>query len=91
MPAASGLAGPCRVVVWSSICRGVVWDVEVDFAKVGLGIRSIRVIRFGLFGFMKFQVLKNENQNFQKCFRNRTRIDSQFRFCLFGPPNRPEL
>jgi hypothetical protein len=67
VPAASGLAGPCRVVVWSSICRGVVWDVEVDFAKVGLGIQSIRVICFGLFGFLKFRVLKNENQNFQKC------------------------
>jgi hypothetical protein len=58
---------------------------------VGLGIRSIRVIRFGLFGFVKFRVLKNENRNFQKYFRNRTRIDSQFRFGLFGPPNRPEL
>jgi hypothetical protein len=31
---------------------------------LGLGIRSIRVIRFGLFGFVKFRVLKNENQNF---------------------------
>ena len=59
--------------------------------RVGLGIRSIRVIRFGLFGFVKFRVLKNENRNFQKYFRNRTRIDSQFRFGLFGPPNRPEL
>jgi hypothetical protein len=58
---------------------------------LGLGIRSIRVIRFGLFGFVKFRVLKNENRNFQKYFRNRTRIDSQFRFGLFGPPNRPEL
>jgi hypothetical protein len=59
--------------------------------KVGLGIRSIRVIRFGLFGFVKFRVLKNGNRNFQKYFRNRIRIDSQFRFGLFGPPNRPEL
>jgi hypothetical protein len=59
--------------------------------EVGLGIRSIRVIRFGLFGFVKFRVLKNENRNFQKYFRNRTQIDSQFRFGLFGPPNRPEL
>jgi hypothetical protein len=58
---------------------------------LGLGIRSIRVIRFGLFGFVKFWVLKNENRNFQKYFRNRTRIYSQFRFGLFGPPNRPEL
>jgi hypothetical protein len=32
--------------------------------QVGLGIRSIRVIRFGLFGFVKFRVLKNENRNF---------------------------
>jgi hypothetical protein len=59
--------------------------------QVGLGILSIRVIRFGLFGFVKFRVLKNENRNFQKYFRNRTQIDSQFRFGLFGPPNRPEL
>jgi hypothetical protein len=33
---------------------------------LGLGIRSIRVIRFSLFGFVTFWVLKNENQNFQK-------------------------
>jgi hypothetical protein len=59
--------------------------------QLGLGIRSIRVIRFGLFGFVKFRVFKNENRNFQKYFRNRTRIDLQFRFGLFGPPNRPEL
>jgi hypothetical protein len=58
---------------------------------VGLGIRSIRVIRFGLFGFVKFRVLKSENRNFQKYFRNRTRIDSQFRFGLFSPPNIPKL
>jgi hypothetical protein len=25
----TALAGPCRVVVWSSICRGVVWNVKV--------------------------------------------------------------
>jgi hypothetical protein len=35
-------------------------------STVGLGIRSIRVIRFGLFGFVKFRVLKNENRNFRK-------------------------
>jgi hypothetical protein len=57
---------------------------------IGLGIRSIRVIRFGLFEFLKFRVLKNENRNFQNNFRNRTRIDPQFRFGLFGSPNRPE-
>jgi hypothetical protein len=57
---------------------------------IGLGIRSIRVIRFSLFGFLKFQVMKNENQNFQNNFRNRIRIDPQFRFGLFGPPNRLE-
>jgi hypothetical protein len=34
--------------------------------RLGLGIRFIRVIRFGLFGFVKFRVLKNENQNLQK-------------------------
>jgi hypothetical protein len=28
-----GLAGPSRVVVWSSICRGVVWDMEVGYAQ----------------------------------------------------------
>jgi hypothetical protein len=61
------------------------------WTRIGLGIRSIRVIRFGLFGFVKFRVLKNENRNFQKHLRNRTWIDSQFRFGLFGPPNRPEL
>jgi hypothetical protein len=60
-------------------------------ASLGLGIWSIWVIRFGLFGFVKFRVLKNENRNFEKYFMNRTRIDSQFRFGLFGPPNRPEL
>jgi hypothetical protein len=72
------------------VCR-ISSDVRLDTRLVGLGIRSIRVIRFGLFGFVKFRVLKNENRNFQKYFRNRTRIDSQFRFGLFGPPNRPEL
>jgi hypothetical protein len=30
-------------------------------APFRVGIRSIRVIRFGLFGFFKFRVLKNEN------------------------------
>jgi hypothetical protein len=57
---------------------------------LGLGIRSIRVIRFGLFGFVKFRVLKNKNQNLQNNFKNRIRIDSQFRFGLFVPPNRPK-
>jgi hypothetical protein len=57
---------------------------------LGLGIRSIRVIRFYLFGFLKFRVMKNENRNFQNNFRNQTRIDPQFRFGLFGPPNRLE-
>jgi hypothetical protein len=33
--------------------------------EVGLCIRSIRVIQFGLFGFVKFWVLKNENRNVQ--------------------------
>jgi hypothetical protein len=34
------------------------------WSTVGLGIRSIRVIQFSLFVFMKFRVLKNENRNF---------------------------
>jgi hypothetical protein len=59
-------------------------------ASIGLGIRSIRVIRFCLFGFLKSRVMKNENRNFQNNFRNRTRINPQFRFGLFGPPNRLE-
>jgi hypothetical protein len=66
-------------------------NLQPTCPALGLGIRSIRVIRFGLFGFVKFRVLKNENRNFQKYFRNRTQIDSQFRFGLFGSPNRPEL
>jgi hypothetical protein len=33
VPVTSGLAGPCWVVVWSFICRGVVWDVEVCCAE----------------------------------------------------------
>jgi hypothetical protein len=61
---------------------------DANHSEVGLSIRSI--IRFGLFGFVKFWGLKNENRNFQNKFRNRTRIDSQFRFGLFGPTNRPE-
>jgi hypothetical protein len=56
--------------------------------RLGLGIRSIRVIWFYLFEFLKFRIMKNENRNFQNNFRNRTRIDPQFRFDLFGPPNR---
>jgi hypothetical protein len=28
-----GLVGPCWVIVWASICRGVVWDVEVGCAE----------------------------------------------------------
>jgi hypothetical protein len=40
--------------------------------RVGLGIRSIKVIWFDLFEFVKFRFLKNENQNFQNYFRNRT-------------------
>ena len=59
--------------------------------EVGLCIWSIRVIQFGLFGFVKLWVLKNKNRNIQKYFRNRTQIDSQFWFGLFGPPNIPEL
>jgi hypothetical protein len=62
----------------------------IPCVHVGLGIRFIRVIRFDLFRFLKFRILKNENQNFQNNFRNRTRIDPKFRFGLFGPPNRPE-
>ena len=54
---------------------------------IGVGIRSIRVFRFGLFGFCEFRVSKNENRNFKDKIRNRTRIDRIFRFGLFGPPN----
>jgi len=54
---------------------------------LGVGIRSIRVFRFGLFGFCEFRVSKNENRNFKDKIRNRTRIDRIFRFGLFGPPN----
>jgi hypothetical protein len=32
---------------------------------LGLGIWSIRIIRFGIFGFVIFCVLENENQNFK--------------------------
>jgi hypothetical protein len=64
--------------------------LSVWWGRVGLGIQSIRVIRFYLFGFLKFRVMKNENQKFQNNFRNRTRIDLQFRFGLFGPLNRLE-
>ena len=55
--------------------------------RLGVGIRSIRVFRFGLFGFCEFRVSKNEDRNFKDKIRNRTRIDRIFRFGLFGPPN----
>jgi hypothetical protein len=32
--------------------------------NIGLSIRFIRVIRFNLFGFLKFRVIKNENRKF---------------------------
>jgi hypothetical protein len=84
----AGITGRAVIAfVWRATRSGGRTTVEAGRAD----IRSIGVIRFGLFGFLKFWVLKNENRNFQKYFRNRTRIDSQFRFGLFGPPNRPEL
>jgi hypothetical protein len=63
---------------------------ERQDAELAFGMSST-VIRFDLFGFVKFWVLQNENRNFQKYFRNRIRIDSQFWFGLFSPPNRLEL
>jgi hypothetical protein len=45
------------------------WVQEIG-RWVGLGVRFIRVIRFYLFGFLKFRVMKNENRNFQNNFRN---------------------
>jgi hypothetical protein len=33
VPTTSGLEDPCQVVVWSSICIGVVWNVEVGCAE----------------------------------------------------------
>jgi hypothetical protein len=38
--------------------------------SLGLGIRSIKLIRFGLFEFLKFRVIKDENRNIQNNFRN---------------------
>jgi hypothetical protein len=46
-----------------AICSNLTLFSEL-FSHVGLDIRSIRVIRFGLFGFVKFRVLKNKNWNF---------------------------
>jgi hypothetical protein len=81
---------------WDSNCFSSNSDDEglvasaFNKSSLGLGIRSIRVIWFYLFVFLKFRVMKNENRNFQNNFRNRTRIDPQFRFSLFDPPNRLE-
>jgi hypothetical protein len=54
--------GPTPVAALSG---GPTGPMAGDAAWLGLGIRSIRVIRFGIFGFVKFRVLKNENRNFQ--------------------------
>ena len=62
-------------------------SVSSHTCPVRVGIRSIRVFRFGLFVFCEFRVSKNENRNFKDKIRNRTRIDRIFRFGLFGPPN----
>jgi hypothetical protein len=36
--------------------------------NLGLSIRSIRIIWFDLFGFVKFRVLKNKNTFVDMCF-----------------------
>jgi hypothetical protein len=58
--------GPTDPTPVAALSGGPTGPMAGDAARLGLGIQSIRVIRFGLFGFVKFRVLKNENQNFQK-------------------------
>ena len=49
--------------------------IKRTWTLVGLGIRSIWSIRFGLFGFQKFRASKSIDRNNRQNYRNRTQIN----------------
>lgn len=69
---------PPGVLEWSSSRQSWSHPKEGLSWRLGLGIRSIQFFQFGLFDAWEFRVLKNEDQSFQKIYRNRTLMTKFF-------------